>query len=178
MHMTKAGLPEVRLRAMEPEDLDFIYGIENDTDVWDIGATNVPYSRYALYEYISTSKNDIYADRQMRLIIENNSKQIVGLIDLTDFDPRHMRAEIGIIIQKAHRHQGYAQSALSKVVRHAFLNLHMHQLYAVVDENNEVSLRLFRNTGFTQTAVLKDWLHMGDRYQNAYMLQLFGQKTE
>lgn len=176
--MTTAGLPEVRLRAMEPEDLDFIYGIENDAEVWDVGSTNVPYSRYMLHEYIAGSKNDIYADRQMRLIIENSRRQIVGLVDLTNFDPRHMRAEVGIVIQKAHRHQGYAQSALGKVVSHAFLNLHLHQLYAVVDENNEASLRLFKSNGFTQMAILADWLHTGDSYQNAHLLQLFGQKTE
>ena len=33
----------VRLRAMEPEDLDALYRIENDRDVWDVGENNVPY---------------------------------------------------------------------------------------------------------------------------------------
>ena len=32
----------VRLRAMEPEDLDFLYAMENDKEVWDVGCTNVP----------------------------------------------------------------------------------------------------------------------------------------
>ena len=40
----------VRLRAMEPEDLDFLYAMENDKEVWDVGCTNVPYSRYVLHD--------------------------------------------------------------------------------------------------------------------------------
>ena len=35
-------LPRIRLRALEPEDLDVLYGIENDHSLWSVGATNVP----------------------------------------------------------------------------------------------------------------------------------------
>ena len=36
----------MKLRAIEPEDLDLLYQIENNTELWQVGATNVPYSRY------------------------------------------------------------------------------------------------------------------------------------
>ena len=36
------------LRALEPEDLDFLYIIENDSSLWKFGASNVPYSKYVL----------------------------------------------------------------------------------------------------------------------------------
>ena len=39
----------IRLRALEPEDLDELYQIENDRRLWDVGLTNVPYSRFALH---------------------------------------------------------------------------------------------------------------------------------
>ena len=38
----------ITLRAMEPEDLEFIYRMENDTTLWSAGSTNVPYSRYKI----------------------------------------------------------------------------------------------------------------------------------
>ena len=38
-------IPSIRLRAIEPEDLDLLYLIENDTRLWNVGTTNVPYSR-------------------------------------------------------------------------------------------------------------------------------------
>jgi diamine N-acetyltransferase len=40
----------IKLRAIEPEDLDLLYRIENDADLWAVGATNVPYSRYTLHD--------------------------------------------------------------------------------------------------------------------------------
>ena len=42
-------LPQIRLRALEPEDLDVLYAIENDTTIWNVGNTNVPYSRDSRY---------------------------------------------------------------------------------------------------------------------------------
>ena len=41
---------KVLLRALEPEDLDMLYQIENNRQLWDVGTTNVPYSRYALHD--------------------------------------------------------------------------------------------------------------------------------
>ena len=31
----------MKLRAIEPEDLDLLYQIENDQSLWKVGATNV-----------------------------------------------------------------------------------------------------------------------------------------
>ena len=36
---------KIFLRALEPEDLDFLYEMENDESLWEVGSTNVPYSR-------------------------------------------------------------------------------------------------------------------------------------
>ena len=82
--MEKKRHVRVRLRAMEPEDLDMLYHIENDRSLWNVSATNVPYSRYALHNYIADAKNDIYIDGQVRLIIENEQQETVGVIDLVD----------------------------------------------------------------------------------------------
>ena len=35
----------IHLRALEPEDLDMLYQIENNRELWSVGVTNVPYSR-------------------------------------------------------------------------------------------------------------------------------------
>lgn len=36
----------VYLRALEPEDLEFIYTIENDQNIWEVSNTQTPYSRF------------------------------------------------------------------------------------------------------------------------------------
>ena len=84
----------VRLRAIEPEDLELLYLIENDIQLWNVGVSNVPYSRYVLHDYIANTASDIYTDKQLRLIVENHGGEVVGIADLVNFDPRNLRAEV------------------------------------------------------------------------------------
>ncbi len=163
--------PEVHLRAIEPEDLDLLYRIENDMKLWNIGATNVPYSRYTLHDYIANASGDIYTDRQVRMMIENAEGQIVGIVDIVNFDPSNRRAELGLIIEEPYRHQGYAQSAMAQICDYALHVLHIHQLFAFIDVTNESCIRLFRKLGYQESAHLKDWLFDGQSYHDAMVMQ-------
>lgn len=163
----------IHLRALEPEDLDELYAIENDREIWNAGATNVPYSRYALHDYIARQQADIYADRQLRLVVENAEKVVVGLVDLVGFDPKNRRAELGIVIKQAFRGQGYAQAAIARMLDYARKTLHLHQIYAIVDAENHDSQRLFRQVGFEEKTRLNDWLFDGENYREAVFLQCF-----
>lgn len=164
-------LPLVKLRAIEPEDLDILYGIENDMSLWNDSITSVPYSRYMLYDYIANTRNDIYTDRQVRMMIENNKCEVVGIVDLINFDPKHLRAEIGIVIKRDFRNLGYAQSAINKIKEYSLNILHLHQLYACIDKENVQSLNLFERCGFICTNELNDWLFDGKKYHKALLMQ-------
>ena len=165
--------PEIRLRAIEPEDLDLLYQIENDRHLWNVGATNVPYSRYTLHDYIATSSDDIYADRQVRLMIENGAGETVGICDLVHFDPQHLRAEAGIVIMDSQRRQGYGCAALEALGDYALRVVHLHQLYAVIAADHEAAIALFQKSGYEQQAVLRDWLFDGHCYTHAILMQRF-----
>ena len=163
----------IHLRAIEPEDLDLLYRIENDEKLWNVGITNVPYSRYALHDYVANSSEDIYADHQVRLIVENAQKQVVGIADIVNFDPGNRRAEIGLVIEQPFRGQGYGFSAMQELARYALNVLHLHQLYAVIDVSNETCLKLFRQLGYHESSRLKDWLFDGREYRDAIVMQTF-----
>ena len=163
--------PQVCLRAMEPEDLDLLYRIENDKTLWDIGATNVPYSRYTLHEYISQTCGDIYTDRQVRLMIDNEEGVTVGIADIVRFDPKHKRAEVGLVVERPYRRRGYASAALLHLCDYALRQLHLHQLYALIAAKNLPSQDLFCKAGFRKTSVLTDWLYDGQDYQDAFLMQ-------
>ncbi len=169
--MSNASLPSVNLRAMEPEDLDALYQIENTPEIWSVSNTSVPYSRYVLHDYIANASNDIYADRQVRLVIENAEEEIVGMLDIVNFDPQHRRAEISIVIKNIYHGCGYASAAVAKAKDYALHTLHLHQLYAVVATENEASLRLFSNLGFRHGSLLADWLYDGEHYSDAVVMQ-------
>ena len=164
--------PQVHLRAIEPEDLDLLYRIENDQTLWHLGTSNVPYSRYSLHDYVATSSDDIYVDRQVRMIVENDASETVGIADVVNFDPANRRAEVGLIVMEAFRQQGYGSSVLSEIARYALGVLHLHQVYAFVDCRNEASLNLFRKMGYQESSVIADWLYDGCEYRDAVLMQL------
>lgn len=166
-------LPQVILRAMEPEDLDTLYRIENDFDLWGVGATNVPYSRFALHEYMANATGDIYTDRQVRMVITNMEGETVGLLDLMNFNPQHQRAEVGIVIQKHFRARGYGRAAMRRLIVYSHSVLHIHQLYAMISVDNVPCVKLFEYLGFQRDSVLKEWLFDGDRYHDAVIMQTF-----
>ena len=85
--MKDSALPFVELRAMEPEDLDTLYKIENDKEMWNVSTTNVPYSKYVLHQYIANATNDIYTDKQVRMIAIDDRGETVGIVDLVNFSP-------------------------------------------------------------------------------------------
>ena len=163
----------LRLRALEPEDLEFLYAIENHVELWDVGNANVPYSRYSLNNYLLSTTSDIYADKQMRLVMEDRKGTPVGLLDIFNFEPRHRRAELGIAVEKSVRNHGYGCKAVRLAIEYAKNVLHLHQLCAVVDICNSSSLKIFQEAGFAKGATLKDWIFDGQRYRDALMMQIF-----
>ena len=162
----------VRLRAMEPEDLEVLYEMENAPESWDVSNFSVPYSKYTLRRYIEDSQNDMYADHQLRLMITRTADGVVvGTIDLTDFSSAHLRGELGIAIRGPYRSQGYAREALQLFADYAFSFLHLHQLTAHVAVDNEASIALFRSCGFRACGELKQWWRLGEEYKDVILFQ-------
>ena len=162
----------VRLRALEPEDLEYLFTLENDTDIWEISGTLTPYSRSVLREYLQRAHQDIYQARQLRMAICTQKESPVGLIDLYDFDPRHLRAGIGIVIsQSENRNQGFGAEAISLLCEYAFSVLDLHQLYAGVSADNTRSIHLFEKLGFRQNGVRQDWLRTASGFKDELFFQ-------
>ena len=161
-----------RLRAPEPEDLDCMMQFENTPAMWEVGCASGPYSRFHLKQYIESCRNDLYADRQLRLMIEKDGGEVVGIADLFGFEPFHNRAEVGIVVSEAHRGRGIARRALDCLSHHAFRHLGLHQLVAYIEAGNTASRKLFDKCGFKETACLKDWIRSGESYTDVVLMQL------
>ncbi len=90
-----------RLRALEAEDVDLLYVWENDPAVWGVSGTLAPFSRHTLRRFLDEQRFDLYAARQLRLVVETLDGRAVGLVDLFEFEPVDLRAGIGILIHGA-----------------------------------------------------------------------------
>lgn len=152
------------LRAIEPYDIESLYLWENDAEVWRVSGSLAPVSRERLMRFIEEQSYDIYATRQMRLIIEREGVPI-GTLDIVDFDPQNMRFGIGILIyDTSHRRHGYARSVIESVKRYGRDTLGVHQIWANVAADNGASRQLFEQCGFEQCGCRREWIKRGREF--------------
>lgn len=167
----------IKLRALEPSDIDFLESTENDESLWQLSNTVVPFSRYQLEQYILNASTDVYESKQLRLVISKHSNQPMGFIDLYEFDPINKKAGVGIVIlDLKNRGNGYGREALELMIEYSFSVLDLHQLYCQITESNTQSLRLFESLGFSKVALKKDWTLWDGSFSNEWFLQLINSK--
>lgn len=161
------------LRALEPEDLIDIHRIENDERLWRVSETQIPFSLFAIKEYLENAHRDIHEVKQLRLAIcIQGTNALIGLIDLFDFDALNHRAGIGILIEEeGSRGKGYGYEALQLVVNYAKTHLQLHQLYANIGATNIPSILLFEKIGFMFVGIKKDWRRFGESYTDELLYQ-------
>lgn len=161
-----------RLRALEAEDIDLLYAWENDPAVWGVSGTLTPFSRHTLRRFLDEQRFDLYAARQLRLVVETRDRHAVGLVDLFDFEPVDLRAGVGILIHDTgDRGRGYATDALAILCRYARQSLRLHQLWCDVTADNTASLALFRRAGFTECGRKHAWRRTPDGWTDELLLQ-------
>lgn len=166
----------INLRALEPEDLQFLFETENNESFWEVSYTQVPFSKFLLKQYLENAHLDIFEAKQLRLIIEEkNTSKPVGMIDLFDFNPQHKRAGIGILIDTGNQHKGFASEALQLVINYCFSHLNLHQLYANITSENTKSIQLFTKHNFTKVGVKKDWIFNHKTYKDEILFQLINE---
>ncbi len=163
----------IYLRALEPEDLEFIHTIENDETIWEISNTQTPYSKYLIKQYLEQAHKDIFEVKQLRLVISSYKNEPLGLIDIFDFDFKNKRAGVGLLVNNPNaRNKGYGSEALGLLINYCFKYLDLHQLYCNISEENEASINLFSKQGFKQIGLKEEWNYVNGSYKNEYLFQL------
>lgn len=163
---------DIHLRALEPSDADLIFRWENNPSNWKVSGTLLPFSKHLIEQYVNSAQ-DVYSVKQLRFIIESNDKKPLGTIDLFDFDPVNQRAGVGILIADSQeRGKGYAKEALKLLIDYSFSYLMLHSLFCNILEDNNVSLNLFEDTGFSKVGLKKDWIKTPYGMVGEYLLQL------
>lgn len=168
---------KVKLRALEPEDWEVLYKWENDTKNWMLSQTSAPYSKYILQKFIESSNNNLFADKQLRLMVEEvQTSKTIGVLDFFDYDSENRRAGIGILIGDEYRRRGFGLATLQAAIQFAFEIEKVHQIYCDVMASNQESLRLFQRAGFSVVGVKKDWLISNCGFEDVYILQCINPK--
>lgn len=163
-------MQNIQLRALEPEDLEFLYTLENNPEIWSYSEHQRPLSKKLLSRFIENAHLDPYKIGQLRLMIVSENTRL-GIIDLYEFSPRNKRAFVGVVIHPNYRNQGVASSAISLLSEYAKQWLDCYQLAAYVSASNHSSILLFEKSGFVRTGVLNQWIANGTGFEDQYIYQ-------
>ncbi|MDX1829176.1 MAG: GNAT family protein [Lutibacter sp.] len=162
----------ITLRALEPEDLDFLFSTENNEAFWEVSNTQTPYSKHLLQNYIENAHQDIYEAKQFRFVICDTKNIPVGMIDLFNFNPQHKRVGVGILILPKYQNKKFGSEALELLIDYAFTYLNIHQIYANITTDNSKSIHLFEQFNFKKTGVKKDWIFSKNEFKDENIYQL------
>ncbi|MDE5871582.1 MAG: GNAT family N-acetyltransferase [Muribaculaceae bacterium] len=156
---------ELRLRAVEPDDVGMMYTAESDEAAWRYSDYLAPISMEMLKVYAHTYDADPMRSGQLRLIVDLDGTP-VGILDFFEISPRHLRADTGIYILPEFRGNGLGTEVLELAKEYGGRRLGLHQLTASVALGNISALRCYEKAGFVSTGKRIDWLRTPEGFED------------
>ena len=160
----------LKLRALEPNDLEVVYDTENDKSLWVYSNTTSPFSRHTLKKFIENSHLDIIEHKQLRLVIADDDNSY-GFIDLYDYDFINRRVGLGIIIFKKYRSKGIGLISLQLTEDYLLEHVPIHQVYANISSTNKESISLFEKSKYVNVGLKKDWIFYNNKFNDELLFQ-------
>lgn len=140
------------LRNLKESDINFLFEIENDQNLWKFSDQKNGFSRQTLKKYIKiASRQNLFQANQIRFVIENIDSKVVGFIDLFDYNSEKKNAYIGIVILKKFRNKGFAFEAVKLLEQISKNNFGIIELKAIIKAINIKSIKLFEKSGYKKT---------------------------
>lgn len=160
---------QIYFRTLTSDDVDIMMVWENNPENWKISSTTHSYTRDQIQEFVDLNQ-DIYVHEQLRLLIcLNDTNEVIGNIDLFDFEPVHKRVGVGILIDKKYRKQGYASKSIVLIEEYCKLILDVKNLFCNILVDNEASINLFEKNGFNRLTLKPKWhFYNGDWFDEYF----------
>lgn len=162
----------VYLRLPEEKDVEQILNWENDSRIWHLSGTDRAYTIDNIKDLILNLKKGILEVGQARYLICTQENLTVGCLDLFNYDSLNSRAGVGVLIDKNYRSRSYAKKALALLIELCFNTLQIHHLYAHIQLENLMSIKLFEGQKFEKKSILKEWNIDGNKYTDVALYEL------
>ncbi|HXH23422.1 MAG TPA: GNAT family protein [Dehalococcoidia bacterium] len=151
----------VRLRPMEPDEVDNYYRWLNDSEVKQYLNMRYFFSRASEAEWLRSRTNQplSYNNLQFAVDVLKDGRHI-GSIGLHEAHAEDRKATVGIAIgDRTAWDQGYGTDAMITLLRFAFDEMNLHRVMLTVDERNLRAVASYKKCGFLEEGRLRD-----DRY--------------
>lgn len=147
----------IRLRSVEPDDAEFFFSWNQETDT----QTNLawiwfPTSLESQKKWIEKETQNMGEKDEKLLVIETLEGKPVGSINANTVKKMDGAFRYGIAIIPEARRKGYAREAILIFLRYFFMELRYNKVNAVVYAYNEESIALHEGLGFIQEGRLRE----------------------
>ena len=156
----------IRLRSSTREDLDFVLGLELDTD-------NAPFIlRWPAKMHLDTISDP---DRAHLTVEARESGQPVGYVILSALKSPHRSIEF-VRMTIARKGEGYGRECLRAVKQMAFDTLGAHRLWLDVMSHNARAKSLYLAEGFVEEGTLRESVEVDGRRISLILLSMLARE--
>ncbi|MEX0785376.1 MAG: GNAT family protein [Dehalococcoidia bacterium] len=160
----------VRLRAIEPGDLEREYVWINDLEVTRYLTARYPMSRADEERWIQSASPNSFA-QGVRLAIETKEGEHIGNIDLHRMHSEDRKAGLGVMIgNKEYWGNGYGTDAITTLLRFAFYEQNLNRVWLTVFDDNDRAMACYRKCGFVEEARQRQDVYMEGRYRDVLFM--------
>jgi len=139
------------LRTVTPSDLEVLMKWENDSSLANYNAEKEPVTRETMASYVS-GIHDIYMDHQLRFMITlSQSEEVVGTVDLFDYDQAKSIVGTGIVIFDSElRGKNIGSEAMDMLLQYANSHLKVEKVFCNIAKHNKKSIAFFTAKNFEE----------------------------
>lgn len=83
---------------------------------------------------------------------------------------------LGVLVKKSQWNRGYGKEITRQLINHAFNDLKLHKIWAVVYASNKRSLYINKKLGFKKEGLLKDEYYWQGKYHDMVRLAILNKK--
>ena len=160
---------KIYFRTLTNDDVSLMMAWENNPENWKISSTIAPYSREQIEEFVNLNQ-DIFIHSQLRLIIcLTETNDVIGNIDLFDFEPEHKRIGVGILIDENYRNKGLANQSIELIEEYCKIILDIKNLFCNILTDNIKSISLFEKNEFKRVCIKPNWHQYKGEWFDEYL---------
>jgi len=147
----------VRLRPLEPDEVENYYRWLNDEEVKQYLATRYFFSRAAEAEWLAARTKSPLSYTSLNFAVDALADgRHIGSIGFHETVPEDRKAIVGILIgDKEIWNRGYGTDAMTTLLRFAFDEMNLHRVMLHVDERNSRAIASYRKAGFVEEGRLR-----------------------
>jgi len=171
----------VRLRALEPDDLERCYRWLNDREVTRfIEGGRYPLSTAQEREWLENATRGRHGFSDVPLAIETKEGGVhIGNAGLHQGSPEHRTAKLGIVIgEKEYWSKSYGTDTVRTLLRFAFEQMNLNRVELGTFDFNERAQACYRKCGFVEEGRRREDRYIDGRYHDLLIMGILRREWE